>query len=89
VIEAPIAIAQAAVGIFSALFDAAVMIVVASIASWKYVLSSTYRAQVNLKLSQRGALYRGAAKTGGALVVVLSIPAIVLIVWAVWRASRA
>jgi len=88
VIEVPIVIAEVAMTILSAAAEISAVVLVASIAAWRYALSPNYRMNVNAKLEQRGAVYRNAVKITGGVFVALSIPAFAFIVWVIWQSAK-
>ena len=84
-VEAPFVIAEIAVTIIKAIADLCGTVIGASVGGWRYLLSSTYRNEVDRRLETRSALYRTSVYLAGALVVAASVPAIVVVGWLVWR----
>ena len=84
-IELPFVLTELAVTTVTVIADVSIILIVASVGAWRYVLSPGYRSAVNDRLATRHPAYRGLVKVAGGTFVVLSVPAIAFVLWLIWR----
>jgi len=83
-IDAVAAIAEAAIALALVTLEVVVVVLVASIRPWRYVLSSIYRSEVDARLSDQGMVCRVWYFAWGTLALFASVAVIGVLVWFFW-----
>jgi hypothetical protein len=71
---------EMAVALVSVLLEVCFWVLVASARPWRYVLSSSYRTQVDTQMKERSGLYRGVYLLGGTAALLSSIVVLFVLV---------
>jgi hypothetical protein len=72
-------VAEILMPLFAGLAELTLIVLVASVRPWRYIVSPTYRGRIDLELSKRGVIARSWYMFWGTVVVLLSLG----IIWAV------
>lgn len=87
-IEAAAAVVEAAILLMLGAFEIGLAVLVASMRPWRYVFSSTYRNEVEARLSDRGVMLRVWYFAWGTLALLASVAVITVLVWFFWPEPR-
>ena len=83
-IEAAAAVVEVAILLMQGAFEIALAVLVASMRPWRYLVSSTYRSEVDTRLADQGVLHRLWYFAWGTLALLASVVAISALVWIFW-----